>query len=67
MSIVAIADLLQVHPNTVRFHLRHLVEGGQVEQVEPSRSSPGRPPLMFRARTGWTPPRHATTGYSLKS
>ena len=55
MSIVAIADVLQVHPNTVRFHLRHLVEGGQVEQVEPSRSSPGRPPLMFRARRAMDP------------
>ena len=55
MSIVAIADVLQVHPNTVRFHLRHLVDRGQVEQVEPSRSSPGRPPLMFRAREGMDP------------
>jgi predicted ArsR family transcriptional regulator len=55
LSIVAIADLLQVHPNTVRFHLKHLVEGGQVEQVEPSRSSPGRPPLMFRVREGMDP------------
>jgi len=55
LSIVAIADLLQVHPNTVRFHLKHLVERGQVEQVEPSRSSPGRPPLMFRAREGMDP------------
>jgi predicted ArsR family transcriptional regulator len=55
LSIVAIADLLHVHPNTVRFHLKHLVERGQVEQVEPSRSSPGRPPLMFRAREGMDP------------
>lgn len=49
------ADLLQVHPNTVRFHLRQLVESGQVEQVEPTRGSPGRPPLMFRAREGMDP------------
>jgi predicted ArsR family transcriptional regulator len=55
LSIVAIADLLQVHPNTVRFHLKQLVDRGQVEQVEPSRSSPGRPPLMFRAREGMDP------------
>jgi predicted ArsR family transcriptional regulator len=55
LSIVTIADVLQVHPNTVRFHLRHLLESGQVEQVEPTRSTPGRPPLMFRARQGMDP------------
>jgi predicted ArsR family transcriptional regulator len=38
-----------VHPNTVRFHLDSLVGDGQVEQVEPGRKGPGRPPLMFRA------------------
>lgn len=55
MSIVALAGLLHLHPNTVRFHLRQLVKRGQVEQVEPSRNSPGRPPLMFRAREGMDP------------
>ena len=49
MSIVAIADELGVHPNTVRFHLDGLVGDGQVERVEPGRRVPGRPPLMFRA------------------
>ncbi len=49
MSIAAIADVLGVHPNTVRFHLDSLVGDGQVEQVEPDRKGPGRPPLMFRA------------------
>ena len=49
MSIAAIADLLAVHPNTVRFHLDSLVGDGQVEHVEPGRKGPGRPPLMFRA------------------
>jgi predicted ArsR family transcriptional regulator len=49
MSIVAIADVLDVHPNTVRFHLDSLVGDGQVEQVEPGRKGPGRPPLMFQA------------------
>lgn len=49
MSIVAIADMLGVHPNTVRFHLDSLVGDGQVEQVEPGRKGPGRPPLMFAA------------------
>jgi predicted ArsR family transcriptional regulator len=49
MSIIEIADVLGVHPNTVRFHLDSLVGDGQVEQVEPGRRGPGRPPLMFRA------------------
>jgi predicted ArsR family transcriptional regulator len=49
MSIAAIADALDVHPNTVRFHLDTLVSTGRVEQVAPDRKGPGRPALMFRA------------------
>ena len=49
MSIVAIADELGVHPNTVRFHLDSLVADSLVEQVEFGHSGPGRPPLMFQA------------------
>jgi predicted ArsR family transcriptional regulator len=49
MSIAGIADVLGVHPNTVRFHLDSLVADGQVEHVELNRKGPGRPPLMFRA------------------
>jgi predicted ArsR family transcriptional regulator len=49
MSIIAIAEQLGVHANTVRFHLDGLVADGQVEQVEPGRRGPGRPPLMFQA------------------
>jgi predicted ArsR family transcriptional regulator len=49
MSILAVADELGVHPNTVRFHLDVLVGDGQVEQVAPGRRGPGRPPLMFQA------------------
>lgn len=49
MSISGIADVLGVHPNTVRFHLDSLVADGQVEHVELDRKGPGRPPLMFRA------------------
>ena len=55
MSIVDLAQQLRLHPNTVRFHLRALAESGRVEQVEPSRTSPGRPPLMFRAHLGMDP------------
>ncbi|BBY08270.1 helix-turn-helix transcriptional regulator [Mycobacterium noviomagense] len=49
MSIVAIAEQLEVHPNTVRFHLDGLVRDGRVERVAPDHRRPGRPPLMFRA------------------
>lgn len=49
MSIAGIAEVLRVHPNTVRFHLESLVGDGQVEHVELDRKGPGRPPLMFRA------------------
>ena len=49
MTIVAIADELVVHPNTVRFHLESLGGEGLVELVESGRKGPGRPPLTFRA------------------
>lgn len=49
MTIAAIADALDVHPNTVRFHLDSLLGDGQVEPVEPGRKGPGRPPLLFQA------------------
>ena len=49
MSIVAVADALEVHPNTVRFHLDTLVSTGGVDQVAPDCKGPGRPALMFRA------------------
>ncbi|WP_156746312.1 metalloregulator ArsR/SmtB family transcription factor [Mycobacterium sp. 1423905.2] len=49
LGIVAIADELGVHPNTVRFHLDSLVSAGQVERVQPAQRGPGRPPAMFRA------------------
>jgi predicted ArsR family transcriptional regulator len=49
LSIAAIAEVLGVHPNTVRFHLDTLVGDGQVEHVALDRKGPGRPPLMFQA------------------
>lgn len=49
MSIVAIADELDVHPNTVRFHLDTLLSDGRVEQVALEHKGPGRPPSMFQA------------------
>jgi predicted ArsR family transcriptional regulator len=60
MSIVATADALDVHPNTVRFHLDTLVSTGRVDQVAPDRKGPGRPALMFGAsrRMDTGGPRH---------
>jgi predicted ArsR family transcriptional regulator len=50
LSIQAVAGALEVHPNTVRFHLDGLVDTGQVERVEGAPAGPGRPPMLFRAR-----------------
>ena len=49
MSIIAIADVLDVHPNTVRFHLDTLVGTGRVEQVAADHKGPGRPAMMFQS------------------
>ncbi|MBN3453325.1 helix-turn-helix domain-containing protein [Mycobacterium sp. DSM 3803] len=49
MTIIQVAEILDVHPNTVRFHLEALAGTGQVERVEPGHHGPGRPPQLFRA------------------
>lgn len=48
-SILSLAEQLQVHPNTVRFHLGALQRCGQVEQSPAMTTGPGRPPTLFRA------------------
>jgi predicted ArsR family transcriptional regulator len=60
MSIVQIAELVGLHPNTVRFHLDVLVANRQVESIAPERGGRGRPALLFRADRGMDPagPRH---------
>lgn len=60
LTIARIADELDVHPNTVRFHLERLVDENVVEQAEVPPAGPGRPPQMFRLRAGMNPtgPRH---------
>jgi predicted ArsR family transcriptional regulator len=55
MTIAEIADRLEVHPNTARFHLESLLRSGHVEQVDGTVVGPGRPPLVFRARRGMDP------------
>lgn len=60
LTIVELAQRLDVHPNTVRFHLVKLVAAGRVEPVPAERGGPGRPPQLFRAVAGMDPagPRH---------
>lgn len=55
VSIAEIAQQLDVHVNTARFHLDALTETGQVERVAPAQRSIGRPPLLFRATRGMDP------------
>lgn len=49
MSIVEIARLLDVHVNTVRFHLDALTDSGQIQRVASRAGRPGRPPQLFSA------------------
>lgn len=60
LSISDIADTVGLHPNTVRFHLKSLVDRGQVELVDSASHVPGRPPQLFQAARGMDPtgPRH---------
>lgn len=52
LSIAVIAERLDVHVNTVRFHLDVLLAGGQVQRVAAESAKPGRPPQLFRAARG---------------
>lgn len=55
LTIVDIAEKLEVHPNTVRFHLEALIGDGRVERVEPDHKRMGRPPLLYRTVRGMDP------------
>lgn len=50
-----IAQRLDVHPNTIRFHLDDLVRTGRVERVPVPPAGRGRPKLAFRLRRGMDP------------
>jgi predicted ArsR family transcriptional regulator len=49
LSIAQIADMLGVHPNTVRFHLDTLIGEGRVQHAASDHKGRGRPALMFVA------------------
>lgn len=48
-SVEEVAGALDVHPNTVRFHLRRLVTDGAAEQTLDTRAGRGRPRMLYRA------------------
>ncbi|MGH8882814.1 MAG: helix-turn-helix domain-containing protein, partial [Stackebrandtia sp.] len=55
LSIAALAVQVDLHPNTVRFHLDALVGARQVERVTMPSAGRGRPAQMFRAHRGMDP------------
>lgn len=52
IGVKALSDATGMHENTVRFHLRRLVEEGLVERRPVPAGTPGRPPLLFVAVEG---------------
>lgn len=48
LEIVEIAQRLNVHPNTVRFHLVALTQAGRVEKLAGEHAGRGRPPTAYR-------------------
>ncbi|MFG1677594.1 helix-turn-helix transcriptional regulator [Micromonospora sp. NPDC049282] len=55
MAVAEIAERLDIHVNTARFHLESLVSNGQVERTTADPGSPGRPPQLFQAVRGMDP------------
>lgn len=49
LDVLALADLVGLHANTVRSHLDQLVEAGLVATELQVRTTPGRPRLLFSA------------------
>lgn len=58
---VALAQATGLHPNTVRFHLKVLIEAGYVVQASAPRSGPGRPQAVYAVVT----PAAEAGGYAL--
>ncbi len=54
-SIISLAEELDVHPNTVRFHIESLLDSGRIEQLTSDTGAPGRPPTLFRVRKQMDP------------
>ena len=54
-TIASLATELQLHPNTVRFHLDSLVAAGRVRQADHGPRRRGRPALLYEAVRGMDP------------
>ncbi len=52
LPVSEVARRLGLHLNTARFHLDHLVRGGQVDRTTEPRATPGRPRTLYRALPG---------------
>lgn len=52
LTVGELARRIGVHQNTVRFHLRTLLQEGKVRRVEANRGTVGRPPVLFEACPG---------------
>lgn len=55
LSIVEVAQRLDIHANTARFHLDVLEREGRIERVAPRQVGPGRPAFLFRASRAMDP------------
>lgn len=49
LTVPEVAELVRLHPNTVRFHLDGLVEQGLAERTSEERDVPGRPRALYSA------------------
>ncbi|HEY3869880.1 MAG TPA: helix-turn-helix domain-containing protein [Actinocrinis sp.] len=63
LSVQEIAERMDVHPNTVRFHLDRLVEAGRAQRLLGEIAGPGRPPIVYR--TSRTMDRSGPSNYRL--
>ncbi|MBM7824599.1 putative ArsR family transcriptional regulator [Arcanobacterium pluranimalium] len=55
VTILEIAETLQVHPNSARSAVTKLTNGGMLERSQHRDGKKGRPTFVFRARTGRFP------------
>jgi predicted ArsR family transcriptional regulator len=65
VTVDEVAERVQLHVNTVRFHLDGLVEAGLAERESERRVQPGRPRTLYRA--GANAPRAGDRSYRLLS
>ncbi|MEK8229214.1 helix-turn-helix domain-containing protein [Oerskovia sp. M15] len=48
VSVKDVAEEVGVHQNTARFHLESLVDAGLAERTQQTRTTPGRPKVLYR-------------------